>query len=205
MKLKNLFILLFAAILMTFVACNKTSQAAQDTDQTEANAEEGEGTEENESEGDGADTRLSPLREANALIGETKLKITYGSPGVKGRQVWGNLVPYGEVWRTGANEATTFEVDKAVTINGKDLPAGKYGFFSVPKEGGNWTLVFNSIWDQWGAYDYDEGKDVLRVEVSPQTVEALQERLEFQVNAGGNVVVAWEYARVPFVVAEAGS
>lgn len=202
MKLKNLFILLVAALLMGFVACNETAQATADADTTEADAN----TEEAEEEGDGneTETRLSPLREANGLIGETKIQIKYGSPAVKGRKVWGDLVPYGEVWRTGANEATTFEVDKDVTVNGQALPAGKYGLFTIPTDG-DWILIFNSVWDQWGAYDYDDAKDALRVTVPAKLTEELQERLEFQINEGGEVVMAWEKARVPFTVAEAAN
>lgn len=200
MRLKNLFILLVAAILMSFVACTETAQATSDANQTEAeaNADEVEGEEDsNETE-----TRLSPLKEANAQIGDTKMQIKYGSPAVKGRQVWGNLVPYGEVWRTGANEATTFEVNKDVAINGKTLPAGKYGLFTVPGDG-EWIIVFNSAWDQWGAYDYDNGKDVLRVPVTSSLVDDMQERLDIQANQGGEVVIGWEKVRVPFTVAEA--
>lgn len=204
MKLKNIFILLVAAILMSFVACNETAQATSDANQSEADADgnDAEGETEGEAEGTETETRLSPLRTANALIGDTKMQIKYGSPAVKGRQVWGNLVPYGEVWRTGANEATTIEFDKNVTINGQALAAGKYSFFTIPTDG-DWILVFNSVWDQWGAYDYDSAKDVLRVTVPSALTDDLQERLEFQVKEGGKVVIIWEKVRVPFTVAEA--
>lgn len=205
MKLKNLFILLFAAILMGFTACNETATATANNDtEAEANANEADGEGEGEEEGDGDETesRLSPLKEANAVIGETKLQIKYGSPAVKGRQVWGELVPYGKVWRTGANEATTFEVDKSITINGEALAAGKYGLFTIPGET-EWTVIFNSVWDQWGAYDYDEAKDALRVTVAASEAADLQERLEFKINEGGEVVIAWEKVQIPFTVAEA--
>jgi hypothetical protein len=204
MKLKNLFILLFAAILMGFTACNETATAtANNETEAEANANEADGEGEGEEEGDGdeTETRLSPLKEANAVIGETKMQIKYGSPAVKGRQVWGELVPYGKVWRTGANEATTFEVDKPVTINGEALAAGKYSLFTIPGES-EWIVIFNSVWDQWGAYDYVGEKDALRVTVAAAEAE-LQERLEFKINEGGEVVIAWEKVQVPFTVAEA--
>ena len=136
------------------------------------------------------------------MVAGANIKINYSSPGVKGREIWGGLVPYDQVWRTGANEATTFEVDKDVTINGSPLPAGRYAFFSIPTAG-DWTLIFNTVPDQWGAYEYDESKDALRVTVAPQMAEDVQERLEFTIGNDGTVVVAWDKVRVPFTVAAA--
>ncbi|MBI2214322.1 MAG: DUF2911 domain-containing protein [Acidobacteria bacterium] len=99
-------------------------------------------------------------------IGTTKITVEYHRPGVKGRQIWGGLVPYATPWRMGANEATTLTVSDAVKIEGKELAAGKYSFFAIP---GNetWTLILNKDPEQWGAYGYDQAKDALRVEVKP--------------------------------------
>ena len=91
--------------------------------------------------------------------------------------IWGDLVPYGKVWRTGANEATTFETDKDIMIKEQKLPAGKYALFTIPGET-EWTWIFNSVWDQWGAYKYDESKDVLRVKSTPESSSVFHEQLK---------------------------
>ncbi|RMG72406.1 MAG: DUF2911 domain-containing protein, partial [Bacteroidetes bacterium] len=97
-------------------------------------------------------------------IGTAEITINYGSPAAKGRTLWGDLVPYGAVWRTGANEATTFTVSQDVTIEGQTLPAGTYSLFTIPGES-DWTIIFNKTAEQWGAYEYDEAADALRVKV----------------------------------------
>ena len=133
--------------------------------------------------------RPSPPAEAKGKIGNADIMISYSSPGVKGRQIWGALVPYGQVWRTGANEATVFETSADLTVNGSPLPAGKYGLFTIPGER-SWIVIFNSVSDQWGAYQYDATKDVLRVEVVPQEGE-FQERMHFNIE-GNQVILTWE-------------
>lgn len=142
--------------------------------------------------------RPSPLKRTTGTIGDMKIVIGYGSPGVKNRQIWGSLVPYNEVWRSGANEATNIEFTKDVLINDKPLPAGKYGFFTIPTEG-EWTLIFNSVWDQWGAYDYDASKDVLRITVKPEQNSAFAERLDYTIEKDG-VALVWEKLKVQFTV-----
>jgi hypothetical protein len=136
--------------------------------------------------------RPSPPAEATGTIGDATITISYSSPAVKERKIWGGLEKYGKVWRTGANEATVFETSADITVNGNALPAGKYGFFTIPGEE-TWVVIFNSVWDQWGAYKYDQSKDVLRLEVTPEEGPH-QERLEFAV-AGDEVVFAWEKLR----------
>ena len=148
----------------------------------------------------GQDPRPSPTKEKKAIIaGSVNLEIKYGSPSVKKRKIWGDLVPYGEIWRTGANEATTFEVSRDVLVNGKPLPKGKYALFTIPDEK-TWTLVFNQDANQWGAYNYDEKKDVLRVNATPKKAKAPSEELEFEITPKGKVFLNWEYLSVPFVV-----
>lgn len=142
--------------------------------------------------------RPSPLKMTTGMIDGVKITINYGSPAVKGRQVWGTLVPYNEVWRTGANEASNIEFSKDVLIEGQELKAGKYGIFSIPGES-EWTLIFNSVWDQWGAYDYDASKDVLRIKVVPRTHEQLAERLDFVIGKD-EISLVWEKLEVPFSV-----
>lgn len=148
------------------------------------------------------DTIDSPLKQLKGSIENLVLTLTYGSPSVKGRVIWGDLVPYQEVWRSGANEATTFEVSADVMIGEQRLPAGKYALFTIPGEQ-DWTLIFNTVADQWGAYQYDETKDALRVKVMPETSETASETLEFSVENGNTVILSWEKIRVPFTVSPA--
>ncbi len=147
-----------------------------------------------------AQERVSPLKEAKTIIsGSVNLAITYSSPSVKGRKIWGDLVPFGEVWRTGANEATTFEVNKDVLVNGQRLAAGKYAFFTIPSEK-TWTLVFNKEPNQWGAYNYKEAMDALRVTAKPKAAKAFSEQLMITADSKGKVVLTWENLSVPFKV-----
>jgi hypothetical protein len=133
--------------------------------------------------------RPSPPAEAKGKIGDADIMIAYSSPGVNGRKIWGSLVPYNQVWRTGANEATTFETSTDITVNGSKLPAGKYSLFTIPGEK-SWTVIFNSVPNQWGSYQYDQEKDVLRVEAVPTTNE-FQERMHFNI-VDSQVVLTWE-------------
>lgn len=142
--------------------------------------------------------RPSPPAEAKALIGDVMVSVNYSSPAVKGRTVWGSLVPYGKVWRTGANEATIFETSADVKVNGQPLPAGKYALFTIPGET-EWTIIFNSVWEQWGAYRYDQSKDVLRVNAAAAKSEAFNERLLFHIQ-DNKVVLRWENVEVGFEV-----
>lgn len=125
--------------------------------------------------------RKSPSASVSYTIGYTTVIINYSSPAVKGRHIWGELEPYDQVWRSGANEATTIEFSTPVKIEGKDLPQGKYAFFLIPREADKWTAIFNTEIDQWGAYSYDEDKDVLRVEVEVQESKVNEERLNYTV------------------------
>lgn len=141
----------------------------------------------------------SPPAEAKGTISGSEITIKYNSPSVKGRKIWGDLVPVDKVWRAGANDATTFETSKAIKIEGKELPAGKYAFFVIPHKDGKATLIFNTEAKQWGAYKYDEKKDALRVTVATKATKALVENLIYKVNKN-NVVLAWEYVEIPFSV-----
>lgn len=139
--------------------------------------------------------RPSPSSKASGKVGDANVTIAYSSPAVKGRTIWGELVPYGKVWRAGANEATTFETDKDVKVEGKTLPAGKYAFFVIPNEK-EWTVIFNKTASQWGAYKYDEKQDALRVEVKPKKSKELNERLKYEVEKDG-IALLWENVEVP--------
>ena len=143
--------------------------------------------------------RPSPPAKATGKVGNTTITIDYSRPSVKGRNVWSELAPYGQVWRTGANEATTFEVNNDVMVEGKALPAGKYSLFTIPGEN-EWTVIFNKEPKQWGAYKYDETKDALRVTVKPKKAPKMTEQFTINVNKG-TVAMLWENAQVDFKVA----
>ncbi|MDZ4804588.1 MAG: DUF2911 domain-containing protein [Candidatus Eisenbacteria bacterium] len=113
-----------------------------------------------------ADVKLPQASSAASIsrsVGTTDVRIDYHSPGVKKRKIFGSLVPYGQVWRLGANDATTIRFSTPVTMAGHELPAGTYALFAIPSEK-NWTLIVNKDWQQWGAYFYKPENDIFRVE-----------------------------------------
>ena len=143
--------------------------------------------------------RPSPPAVASATVNGASIKIDYSQPAVKGRNVWaGDLAPYGKVWRTGANEATVFEVSKDVTVEGKALKAGKYALFSIPNEK-EWVIIFNKKSNQWGAYDYKEADDALRV-IVPAKAHDFTERFTISAANSGKVTLAWDKVAVDFTV-----
>ena len=142
--------------------------------------------------------RESPPATVTQKVGDATIKINYSQPSMKGRKIFGGLVPYGKVWRTGANEATTFETTEDLIINGKKLPAGKYALFTIPGED-EWVVIFNSVHDQWGAYDYKQEKDVLRLKVKPEQHEE-KETMTFLITEEGLVTLDWAKTRVPFMI-----
>ena len=144
------------------------------------------------------DNRPSPPRKATGKAGAATVSIDYGSPAMKGRKVFGDLVPYGKVWRAGANEATVFEVDADVKIEGQSLPKGKYGFFTIPGES-EWTLIFSKNANQWGSYRYKQEEDALRVKVKPSATSGAVENLTYTVE-NGRVTLTWENTSVGFTV-----
>jgi hypothetical protein len=116
----------------------------------------------------------------------------------KGRKVFGDLVPYGKIWRAGANEATIFEVDSDVKVEGQSLPKGKYGLFAIPGDA-EWTIVFNKTWNQWGSYRYKQEEDALRVKVPARKTAQPVENLTYAVG-NGKVTLQWENTEVGFRV-----
>ena len=172
-----------------------------------------------------------PSQKASVMqrIGVTDVTITYSRPGVKGRKIWGDplpgqtasakgeatlddqnerpkdavIVPYGHVWRTGANEATQFVVTDDVLINGQKLAAGSYSLHTIPNKD-EWTIVFNGTANQWGSFSYDPAKDTLRVKAKPQWVETSQEWLSYSFDPvtadSAQVNIRWEKINVPFTV-----
>ena len=129
-----------------------------------------------------------------------KIVIDYSQPSVKNREIGKDVEPMkGKVWRTGANEATVFEVNKDVTINGKALKAGKYGLFTI-WNGDKWTVIFNKTWNQWGAFNYKDADDVLRVDVPNMAPSSPSEKMTFTVDKDGKVALAWGNVGFNFMV-----
>ena len=146
--------------------------------------------------------RPSPQATLTQTVGLTDVTIKYSRPGVKGRTIWGDLVPYGKVWRTGANEATTITFSDDVTVEGQKLPKGTYSLHTKPGRE-QWTVIFNSVADQWGSYSYDEAKDVVRVHVTPYAADH-REWMEFTIpemtTDTAKIVLRWEKLAVPFTI-----
>lgn len=140
----------------------------------------------------------SPAVSVTAKINGATISINYSSPSVKGRVIWGELVPFNKVWRAGANDATTFETDKDLTIEGSKLPAGKYSFFVIPNEK-ECIIIFNKDAKQWGAYKYNEKDDVLRVTVKQQLADSSTESLLYSIE-NNSIVLNWEKWKIPFSV-----
>ncbi|PAU94109.1 hypothetical protein CK503_07805 [Aliifodinibius salipaludis] len=144
--------------------------------------------------------RTSPNATVSQTIGTTDITITYGRPAVNDRTIFGDLVPYGEVWRTGANESTALVVSDDVTIEGNELEAGTYSLYTVPGKD-KWTIIINSKLS-WGT-QYDKSKDVLRFTVEPQDTDFIERLLfyfEDVTNESATVVLRWDTTKVPFTI-----
>lgn len=168
-----------------------------------------------------------PSQKASVMqtIGVTDVTIVYSRPAVKGRKIWGDwptpvageatlddqdtrpagapIVPYGHIWRTGANEATKFTVTDDVLVNGQPLPAGTYSLHTIPGKD-EWTIIFNSVAEQGGSFDYDAKKDALRVKTKPEVSEHSHEFLDIGIDPvkedSAQVNIRWEKISVPFTV-----
>lgn len=144
--------------------------------------------------------QVSPAASVSQTLGISTVRIDYSRPAVKGRVIWGELVPFGQVWRAGANDATVITFSDPVKISGKELSAGTYGFFAIPgKEA--WTLILNKKAKQWGAYAYKAEEDVLRFEVKPQAIPH-QEYLQYELQVASperlRLDLRWEKLAVGF-------
>lgn len=146
--------------------------------------------------------RASPLINTSQEIGNLEIKIQYGQPSMKGRTIFGDLVPFDKVWRTGANEATVIEFTQDVTINGEVVKAGKYALFTIPGKK-EWTIIINSVWNQWGAYNYDSEKDVLSFKVPAKQSKSPAEKFSIEISDKGVISLSWETTRVNFGVEKA--
>lgn len=139
--------------------------------------------------------RVSPPKNAYVKTDDgLEIAVHYSAPSVKNRAIWDSLVPYNQVWRIGANEASVIEFSHDVHIAGKHIMAGSYGVFCVPTDK-NWTLILNSVADQWGAYDYDKNKDIARFELNVEErpfTEVLNFQLKKQDQSSVLLSFAWE-------------
>ncbi len=188
--MKIIFTILFAGILL--ISCknvnsNKEEHNHQETMEVDA--------EKNKKK------VLSPHTSAMAMVGDAHIHVDYSSPGVRGRIIFGGLLAYDQVWQSGAHMATWIETNKNLQIKGKTLPAGKYGFFTIPSKD-EWTVIFNSNWEQHGKDEYDEKDDVIRFKVKPNFSEEIKEHLEYKVSkvndAEGKISLSWEKVSIDF-------
>lgn len=178
------------AILVAAFGCATETAPTEGAEETEAAESEPE--------------RLSPHESASATIGEANITITYGRPYKKGREIYGGLVPFDAVWRTGADEATTLETDRDLMLGPLHVPAGKYALFTIPAEA-EWTMIVNKVSDQWGAFSYDEAEDLGRVQMGVAATEEMTEQLTIGIEAGegpnGVLSIVWDMtsATLPIV------
>lgn len=182
---------LFALTCAIVLACQpKATESTEETAVEESSADAGAESEQ----------RPSPLEIKEGQIAGKTIKVHYGSPSVKGRTIWGDLVPFNVVWRTGANEATYIDLPQDITVEGKTLAAGKYSLFTIPKETGPWTVIFNKDWElEHGHFQYDEKNDVLRVEATPTWEANSSERLTIDVESPG-LVIRWEKMKLALTI-----
>lgn len=188
--MKAIVSILFLAILIT--GCKNQEQKKEDHNHQEIKTNKEETPKKKP---------LSPHTSAMAMVGDAHIHIDYSSPGVRDRIIFGGLLAYDQVWQAGAHMATWIETNKDLEIEGKTLPAGKYGFFTIPSKD-EWTVIFNSNWDQHGKDEYDEKDDVLRFKVRPEISNEITEHLEYKVNKindeDGSISLAWEKVAINF-------
>ncbi len=144
----------------------------------------------------------SPPASSEGTIDGVKVKVEYHQPSARGRKIMGGLVPYGEVWRTGANETTTIEFSGPVKLEGKDLPKGKYALFTLPGEN-EWGILINKT-IKWGAYDYKKDEDILKVQVKSSKTSSFVETFTITVEKD-RVVMKWENTEVAFKISKGTS
>ncbi|WP_448520090.1 DUF2911 domain-containing protein [Rhodoflexus sp.] len=148
----------------------------------------------------------SPQRETSGRIGETMVAVRYHSPAVRGRIIWGGLVPYNEVWVTGAHNATAINFERAMKIDGKFIKSGTYAIFTIPAPD-EWTVIINERWNQHLTDEYQQKEDVMRFKVKPQVMADTMQRLTYEIKplspGKGEVVMRWEALRIAFPIEEA--
>ena len=137
----------------------------------------------------------SPRKQATGNVGDVIVEVDYGAPSVRERVIWGELVPYGKVWRAGANENTTISFDKDVTFGDQKVPAGKYGLFIIPNKDEQWVIALSKTNNAWGSNGYSKENDLLRLKVSPKKSDENVEQMAFHVDKKG-VKFTWEKVKI---------
>lgn len=147
----------------------------------------------------------SPASQAMSNIGSAHVHIEYHAPSVRGRQIFGGLVAYNEVWVTGAHSATSIDFSSDVKLNGQTVPKGKYALFTIPGED-QWTVIINKNFEQHLADDYDQNLDVVRLNIEPQKLTETQEQLKYEVkevsDGKGIITISWADVSINFNVEE---
>lgn len=145
----------------------------------------------------------SPSTTLSQTLGLTKITLDYSRPSVKGRKIFGDLVPYGKVWRTGANKITSIKFDDEVYVHGAVMKAGSYGLYTIPGKN-EWTIIFNRDDKQWGSYGYDINKDVIRFNVQPMQPQEFTEQMTIDfvefTPTSTNLSIKWESTEVRFKI-----
>ena len=184
-------ILSYFLLVAIVLSCKNQSHGAAEHDQHKAGKKTVASTKKN----------LSPQTFAMNMIGDAHIHIDYSSPSINGRIIFGDLLPFGEVWQSGTHKATWFETNKDLLIDNKVLKAGKYGLFTIPSKE-EWTVIFNTNWDQFGEAHYDQKDDVLRFKVKPEYTENAVENLIYKVarlsDSEGKVSLSWENISIGF-------
>lgn len=191
--MKKVPFILLTALLWACSPGEKKEEATAESEQTDHSAHTAESADKPKSK--------SPKQMAMTNVGENHVHIEYSSPGVRGRQIFGGLVGFGEVWVTGAHRATNINFQQDVKINETIIPAGKYGFFTIPGAD-TWTIILSNDWDMHLADDYDQTNDVLRFDVSPETIKEQAESLTYAVKSmesgDGMISMAWSDTKISF-------
>ncbi len=197
--MKKLIVFSFSVILLINCKNNQNKPSSENTNEQVEHKENVR----TETKAETKKKELSPHTSTMAMIGDAHIHIDYSSPGVRNRIIFGGLLPYDTVWQAGAHMATWLETNKDLTIDGKTLKAGKYGFFTIPSKD-RWTIIFNTNWDQHGKDDYNTKEDVLKFTVTPIISEKIKEHLEYKVNetseTEGTISLAWEKVAVSFPI-----
>ncbi len=194
--MKNLFILLASVILLW--SCSNSEKQSESTEHDHSAHAQSESSAESKPK--------SPKKMAMTNIGNNHVHIEYSSPSKRGRQIFGGLVGFGEVWVTGAHRATSISFTNNVTIGGVNVEKGKYGLFTIPGED-QWTVIINTNWDQHLADDYNEAEDVVRVQVEPVKLNEFIESLTYEVKeideTKGTISISWDDIKIVFEVTNA--
>jgi hypothetical protein len=195
--------------ILVLIGCNTQRSSESDQEAQKSNLEK-EHLLEKVTYADSVNTGLiedtfkgSARREAKANIGNTEITINYGSPGVRGRVIWNGLVSYDQIWVSGSHWATAIHFSKDVVINSVEIPAGMYGFFSIPGRE-EWTLIVNKVFDMHLADDYDENEDLVRVKVRPEILDNPVQRLTYEIKKtsenSASISLTWDKIKVDLPV-----